>query len=71
MALLKKLEQLFLSNAFGGQKVVANFFNKPLEQNFILKKNRHITLSKVVNNLMVLYIGTAVSGSCLLLLIFH
>ena len=62
MALLKKLEQLFISYAFGGQKVVSNFFSKPLEQNFILKKNRHITLSKVVNNLMVLYIGTAVSG---------
>ena len=27
------------------------------------KINRHITLSKVVNNLMMLYIGTAVVGS--------
>jgi hypothetical protein len=36
---LKKLEQLFLSHACGGQKVVANFFNKPLERISILEKN--------------------------------
>lgn len=63
MALLKKLEQLFLSHAFGGQKVVANFSNKPLNPNFILKNNLHITFSKVINNLMMLYIGTPVGGS--------
>jgi hypothetical protein len=46
VALLKKLEQLFLSHACGGQKVVANFFNKPLERISILEKKRHIAQFK-------------------------
>jgi formate/nitrite transporter FocA (FNT family) len=61
--IIEKVRITFSVQAFGGQKVVSNFFNKPLERHFILENNQHITLSKVVNNFMMLYIGVAVGGS--------
>jgi hypothetical protein len=36
------------------------FPNKPLERILYLKNNQHITLLKVVENLMMLYVGMAV-----------
>jgi hypothetical protein len=39
-------------------KSCSNFSNKP-QTEFYIENNRHITLLKVVNNLMMLYIGMA------------
>lgn len=52
------------------KKLVSNFSNKPLERNFILEINQHITFLKVVENLMMLYIGMAVVRSSFYLISF-
>ena len=36
--IIEKVRITFSVQAFGGQKVVPNFFNKPLERHFILEK---------------------------------
>jgi hypothetical protein len=50
---------------FYGAAVTQNTFrktfsNKPLERILYLKNNQHITLLKVVENLMMLYVGMVV-----------
>ncbi len=61
MALLKKLEQLFQSQPSADKKLFPTFSTSRWNGILYSKNNQHITLSKVVNNFTILYIGEAVT----------